>query len=148
MVSVQNHFLLAITRSSGAGPARTWLQIQADLGLARNTVEAYGRALQDYLQFSGAQGVDPCQANRAHIAAYVRDLTTRPNPRGPTIRVLDSGAGLANATLQQRLTAVRLFYDYLIEEGIRPDNLRDAAREIFLLNAEGLNQALMLRRST
>jgi len=35
---------------------------------------------------------------------------------------LDSGAGLANATLQQRLTAVRLFYDYLIEEGMRTDN--------------------------
>lgn len=30
--------------------------------------------------------------------------------------VIDSGAGLANATLQQRLVAVRLFYDFLIEE--------------------------------
>ena len=27
--------------------------------------------------------------------------------------------GLANATLQQRLVAVRLFYDHLIEEGKR-----------------------------
>jgi integrase/recombinase XerD len=36
--------------------------------------------------------------------------------------VLDSGTRLANATLQQRLTAVRLFYDYLIEEGIRQDH--------------------------
>jgi integrase/recombinase XerD len=35
---------------------------------------------------------------------------------------LDSGFGLANATLQQRLTAVRLFYDYLIEEDIRSTN--------------------------
>jgi integrase len=32
------------------------------------------------------------------------------------------GAGLANATLQQRLTAVRLYYDYLMEEGLRADN--------------------------
>jgi len=33
--------------------------------------------------------------------------------------VVDSGAGLANATLHQRITAVRLFYDYLMEEGLR-----------------------------
>ena len=29
---------------------------------------------------------------------------------------------MANATLQQRLVAVRLFYDYLVEEGVRADN--------------------------
>lgn len=35
---------------------------------------------------------------------------------------LDSGAGLANATPQQRLVPVRLFYAYLIEEGLgEPD---------------------------
>ncbi len=35
---------------------------------------------------------------------------------------LDSGAGLSNATMQQRLTAVRLFFDFLIEEGGRDTN--------------------------
>jgi hypothetical protein len=30
--------------------------------------------------------------------------------------------GLSNATLQQRLTAVRLFFDFLIEEGQRADH--------------------------
>ena len=35
---------------------------------------------------------------------------------------LDSGAGLANATLQQRLVPVRLFYDFLMEEGVRESN--------------------------
>ena len=35
---------------------------------------------------------------------------------------IDSGAGLANATLQQRITAVRLFYDYVMEEGLRSNN--------------------------
>ena len=35
---------------------------------------------------------------------------------------IDSGAGLANATMQQRLVPVRLFYDYLIEEGVRESN--------------------------
>lgn len=36
--------------------------------------------------------------------------------------MLDSGAGLANETLQQRLVPVRLFYDYLVEEGPRESN--------------------------
>ena len=35
---------------------------------------------------------------------------------------LDSGAGLSNATLQQRLVPVRLFYDFLVEEGVRDSN--------------------------
>ena len=35
---------------------------------------------------------------------------------------LDSGAGLSNATLQQRLVPVRLFYDFLVEEGLRESN--------------------------
>lgn len=35
---------------------------------------------------------------------------------------IESGVGLANATLQQCLVAVRLFYDHLIEEGRRDTN--------------------------
>jgi len=102
--------------------ARAWLEVQADLGLAPNTIEAYGRAVQDYLAFSARCGVAPEVAARGHVAAYVRDLAARPRPRGRQVRGPDSGAGLANATLQQRLTAVRLFYDSLVEAGLRPDN--------------------------
>jgi integrase len=46
----------------------------------------------------------------------------RPSRRGPGVVAFDSGIGLANATLQQRLVAVRLFYDHLIEEGQRESN--------------------------
>ncbi|NIY69513.1 putative transposase for insertion sequence element [Streptomyces malaysiensis] len=35
---------------------------------------------------------------------------------------IDSGSGLANATIQQRLVPVRLFYDFLMEEGLRESN--------------------------
>jgi integrase len=35
---------------------------------------------------------------------------------------IDSGSGLANATIQQRLVPVRLFYDFLMEEGVRESN--------------------------
>ncbi|MDP9350838.1 MAG: tyrosine-type recombinase/integrase [Chloroflexota bacterium] len=101
---------------------RTWLKIQGDLGLSPNTVEAYARGLEDYLRSLATSNINPLIATRAHIALYVGELRSRPGPRGDNARRLDSGAGLANATLQQRLTAVRLFYDFLVEEGVRADN--------------------------
>ncbi len=99
-----------------------WLKIQANLGLATNTIEAYGRSLEDFLRFCERSSLIPESATREHVSEYVRDLTSRPNPRGQNIHSIDSGAGLRNSTLQLRLTAVRLFYDYLMEEGIRDDN--------------------------
>src|SRR6266446_4157170 len=101
---------------------KSWLQIQGNLGLAANTIEAYGRALEDYLTFCCQQQIEVATATREHLSLYVHDLASRPNPRGANICVLDSGVGLANATLQQRLTAIRLFYDYLMEEDIRSTN--------------------------
>jgi integrase/recombinase XerD len=102
--------------------ARTWLQIQGNLGLAESTIEAYGRALESYLRFCQDREIIPEAATREQLSQYVHDLTSRPNPRGAKVRVLDSGVGLANATLQLYLVAVRLWYDYLIEEGIREIN--------------------------
>jgi integrase/recombinase XerD len=101
---------------------QAWLQMQANFGLAPNTVAAYGRALNDYLTFCQHHEFGVESATKEQIAQYVHDLASRPNPRGSAIRVLDSGTGLANATLQQRLTVVRLFYDYLVEEGYREIN--------------------------
>jgi integrase/recombinase XerD len=69
--------------------ARSWLRIQADLQRAPSTVEAYGRALEEYLVFCDERGVVITQAGREHVAAYVRHLAERPNPRGARVRVLD-----------------------------------------------------------
>ncbi|HEY1350404.1 MAG TPA: site-specific integrase [Ktedonobacteraceae bacterium] len=101
---------------------KSWLRIQRNLGLAANTIEAYGRALEDYLTFCFQRQIEVETATKEHLSLFVHDLASRPNPRGANIRVLDSGVGLANATLQQRLTAIRLFYDSLREEGIRSTN--------------------------
>jgi site-specific recombinase XerD len=102
--------------------ARAWLRIQEELGLAPRTIDAYRRALADYLSVCQTEGITPLTAGRAEIARYVQHLRERPSTRGPQVVALDSGAGLANATIQQRLTAIRLFYDYLVEEGRRDDN--------------------------
>jgi site-specific recombinase XerC len=56
------------------------------------------------------------------LAGFVRELASRPGVRGANVVSIDSGAGLGNATLQQRLVPVRLFYDYLVEEGLRASN--------------------------
>ncbi len=98
--------------------ARTWLMIQHHMGLAPATIAAYGWALEDYLTFCTAQGGDLELARRDHIACYVHALLERP----PAADRPRARHGLANATIQQRLVAVRLFYDYLIQEGVRDRN--------------------------
>lgn len=99
-----------------------WLRIWADLGRAPRTIDAYARGLAEFLLVCEREGIDPVAVNRSQIALFVRELRTRPSQRGPNVVALDSGSGLANATLQQRLVAVRLFYDFLVEEGVRESN--------------------------
>lgn len=109
-------------RVQRSAEAKKWLEIQHMLGLAANTVEAYGRGLEDFLRWCGGARIAPVKAGRAELARYVGDLRSRPGPRGKGVIDLESGAGLSNATMQQRLTAVRLFFDFLIEEGRRDTN--------------------------
>jgi len=102
--------------------ALDWLRMQSDLGMSPRTIDAYGRAVADYLTVCRREGIEPLTANRSAVASYVRELLERPNPRGGNVVTIGSGVGLANATLQQRLVAVRLFYDHLVEEGRRDTN--------------------------
>ena len=102
--------------------ASAWLQLWTDMGRAPRTIDAYARGLAEYLFSCERAGIDPTAASRADVAAYLRELTSRPSRRGGNVVSLDSGVGLANATLQQRLVPVRLFYDYLVEEGVRESN--------------------------
>ena len=104
------------------GQAGVWLQIWADLGRAPRTIDAYARGLAEYLLMCEREDVDPIAANRAHVAVFVRELTSRPHRRGGNVVSIESGSGLANATIQQRLVPVRLFYDFLMEEGVRESN--------------------------
>jgi site-specific recombinase XerD len=102
--------------------AGEWLRIWADLGRAPRTIDAYARGLSEYLEVCERDGADPLTAGRAQVASFVRELTSRPSRHGTNIVALDSGTELANATLQQRLVPVRLFYDFLVEEGLRDSN--------------------------
>src|SRR6267143_292021 len=101
---------------------RQWLQIQRDLGLAQNTVEAYGRGLEEYLRFVRESQTDPTQANGEIIASYIRHLRARPGATRGNVISIDSHCVLSNATLQLRVTVIRLFYDFLLEEGLCEKN--------------------------
>ena len=102
--------------------AAEWLRVWTDLGRAPRTIDAYARGLAEYLEMCEREGIDPAAASRADIARFVRELTERPSRRGTNVVSIDSGSGLANATIQQRIVPVRLFYDHLMEEGLRESN--------------------------
>lgn len=94
---------------------RRWLQFTANIGRAPNTVDAYGRAVQDYLTFCAALRADPVTARPDVVAAWIGDMLHRPNSRHDTV-------GLSDATVQQRVVAVRGFYDFLVEDQLRERN--------------------------
>jgi integrase len=98
--------------------AHEWLGIQADLGLAGSTLDAYARGRSDFLRFLGLRGVAVDEVSRLHIARWIGDLSHRPSMRQRGLQPPNSSAGLAAATIAQRLTAVRLFYDHLVTEGV------------------------------
>ncbi len=97
--------------------ARKQLVIEAALGLSPNTIEAYGRAREDFLAFCNAHEVEPVLANKETLALWVRDMLRRPS----AVKFDEGGSGsrlgLANSTIQQKVTAVRLFFDYLMDQG-------------------------------
>ncbi len=99
-----------------------WVQIQRNLGLARNTVDAYARTLNEFAQLSIDARFPLLSATREHLALYIRSLLDRPRVRPQMAGSSPPSAGLSNATIHQRLTALRLFFDFLIEEGCREKN--------------------------
>src|SRR6266436_9322196 len=102
--------------------SRTWLQLQSYLQLASTTLDAYGRSLNDFLAFCQRCEIVPETITREQVALYVQDLAHRPNPKGAKLLSIESGRGLSNATMQLRITVLRLFCDSLVERQLRQDN--------------------------
>lgn len=96
--------------------AKRWIQSCVMLGLAPNTITAYARAIEGFLAFCQSRSIEVRSTSREVIAKYVGDLRAQPRRERSNVVRIDSGALLSNATLQQRLTAVRLFFDFLVED--------------------------------
>ena len=74
--------------------ARRWLQFTANIGRAPNTIDAYGRAVEDHLRFCAAEGTDPLLARADTVAAWIRNMLDRPS-RSPSKAPPRTETGLA-----------------------------------------------------
>lgn len=84
-----------------------WLKILTDLGRADATIKAYRGALTHYLRHCQEHCINPQSAHFEDIAKYIRpQLQGMPHP-------------VASATLQLRISAIRLWYDFLCYQQIR-----------------------------
>ena len=94
---------------------RTWLTLLGNLGRSPATIDAYGRGLDQYLRFCRDLGVDAADATLEQVSLFVRHLRGDPGE-------VQRRAPVSDATLHQRLTAVRLWYDHLVYSGVRERN--------------------------
>jgi integrase/recombinase XerD len=79
----------------------------AERGAARNTVEAYGRDLEDYTKFLARIGETPASAGAECIRRYLGRMGRK---------------NFAPRTMQRRLSALRQLHRFLAAEGVRPDD--------------------------
>lgn len=79
----------------------------ADLGSARNTLEAYGRDLKDFLVFLERKGSSFKTASRSLVEGYLMHCDSQ---------------GLATATKARRLSSIKQLYRFAFEEDLRRDN--------------------------
>lgn len=106
------HFPLVAAEPQG----RSWLTLVGNLGRSPATLEAYGRSLDQYLRFCRESDADAQTATLEHVSLFVRHLN------GEACGSATARTRVSNATLQQRLTALRLWYDHLVYQGMRNDN--------------------------
>jgi site-specific recombinase XerD len=88
---------------------RDWLTFQSQRGLTRNTLEAYSRGLEIFLRFLADQQLPISAVTRAHIGTYLATMQS-------------GSSAISNATVQQRITVLRLFYSHLVDEGLCSKN--------------------------
>ena len=77
--------------------------LAAERGAARNTLDAYQRDIDDYLEFLGGRALDAVAAD--DIRAWLADISAR---------------GLKASSAARRLSAVRQFHRFLYTEGFSP----------------------------
>lgn len=93
---------------AGSGWVEPFLEaLGAERGAAQNTLAAYRRDLEHFLQWLAHSGTGPKTAARAQIEAYLAALEAE---------------GLAPATRSRRLSAIRQFYHFALSEGWRDDD--------------------------
>ena len=81
--------------------------LAAERGAGKNTLEAYGRDLDDLAQHLAASGATVAAASTAELRSYLGSLARR---------------GFAASSVARRLSAIRQLYRFLYAEGHRRDD--------------------------
>ncbi|MGI9426713.1 MAG: site-specific tyrosine recombinase XerD [Hyphomicrobiaceae bacterium] len=84
--------------------------IAAERGAAKNTLEAYGRDLDDFLSYMAAESLSLERLRTSHVSRYLRQLNS---------------TGMAPTSCARRLSAVRQFLKFLVVEGVLSENPAD-----------------------
>ena len=79
----------------------------AEAGAAENTLAAYARDLKDISSWCSARSTSLKSLKREDIEKYLIDLSRK---------------GLAPTTRARRLSTIKQFFQFCVEEGWRPDN--------------------------
>jgi integrase/recombinase XerD len=87
--------------------ARFLEMMSAERGAAANSLAAYGRDLQSYLEFLSGKGVLLKTAATDDVRGFLADAEYH---------------GLARTTAARRLSAVKQFHQFLLAEGLNPEN--------------------------
>ncbi len=77
--------------------------LASERGLSQHTVRAYRSDLRGFFQWAARHEVDPLQADHRRLRSYLAEL---------------SAARYARTTIARRLSAVRCFYAFLLDEGL------------------------------
>ena len=107
-------------------------------GLSDNTLIAYGRAVEELIEFAGPLGSLHLNVNLAHrFLAFLR--SPRPKKHG------DLASSLAPATVRQRLVGLRAYADYLVDAGLLNRNpvARGSIRRAWQGQIIGLRRGLV-----
>jgi len=96
--------------------ALAWLKTKFGFGKRASSIEKYAYVLADYTQFCEENLIDYIRATQDNILAYLEDLkgystkhTADAKPRRK----------LSNSTRRDHLSAIRLYYNFLVEKRIR-----------------------------
>ena len=109
--------------------ARAFVESLVKRQQAAKTVDAYARNLEDLLRtWPDASPERVTEADAADLDDYLAGLHCRAPARLHRDAAGVRGTGLADATIQQRLVTVRLFYDFCIHRRLRRNPVNPVPR--------------------
>lgn len=77
--------------------------LAVERGASPHTISAYGGDLRAYLKFLSERSVDPLEAERDDVLAFMADLQAKQ---------------MAPSTVERKIAAVKSFYSFLVREGL------------------------------